>query len=144
MKDVRDCAVNFEAVKLRMNQTKDGVVLHLAIHPDEVPDALFRSFVGKRYMVAMVELDEQDNPVQPNERTEGQKAVQQAALLCKNTDFQRFMVDQGHAFAVTEEDCTEGLRDYLGVDTRSELNANPEARKRLSVLIQKFKQETGR
>ena len=53
-------AVHFEAVKTSMSQSKAGTILRLAIHPNEVPANLHTDWVGSRYMVAMVKLNEQD------------------------------------------------------------------------------------
>jgi hypothetical protein len=48
--------LQFEAVKMALKQNKDGYVLTMSIHPDEIPDELMRDFVGARYQVVMVRL----------------------------------------------------------------------------------------
>jgi hypothetical protein len=48
--------LQFEAVKMALKQNKDGYVLTMTVHPDEVPDALLRDYVGARYQVVMVRL----------------------------------------------------------------------------------------
>jgi len=50
--------LQFEAVKVALKQNKDGYVLTLNVHPDEVPDSLLRDFVGARYQVVMVRLSD--------------------------------------------------------------------------------------
>ena len=50
--------VQFEGLKTGFRQNKDGYVLSLAIHPDDVPSELMKDFVGSRYMVVMVRLAE--------------------------------------------------------------------------------------
>lgn len=40
--------LQFEAVKMALKQNKDGYVLTMNVHPDEVPDALLRDFGGGR------------------------------------------------------------------------------------------------
>ena len=40
--------VNFEAVKIAMRQDKNGYVLTLSVHPDDVPESLLRNWVGSR------------------------------------------------------------------------------------------------
>ena len=37
MAEVKDAAVHFEAVKTSMSQSKQGTILRLALHPNEVP-----------------------------------------------------------------------------------------------------------
>ena len=72
MTDIRKAAVNFEAVKTSMSQSKAGTILRLAIHPNEVPASLHTDWVGARYMVAMVRLEDGEsiavNPeqIEPN------------------------------------------------------------------------------
>ena len=62
MEQVRDAAVNFEAVKISMSQDKNGITLRLSLHPNECPPSLHTDWVGSRYMVAMVKLNDQDEP----------------------------------------------------------------------------------
>ena len=46
--DVRSAAVNFEAVKTSMSQSKQGTILRLALHTTEVPPRLNTTWVGSR------------------------------------------------------------------------------------------------
>ena len=46
--DIREAAIHFEAVKIAMNQDKNGWVLKLAIHPNDVPTDLTNSWIGSR------------------------------------------------------------------------------------------------
>jgi hypothetical protein len=50
--DASAASVSFEAVKVKLTQGKDGMLVTLAIHPDEVPDVLVRAFVGSRWGAA--------------------------------------------------------------------------------------------
>jgi len=56
--------VQFEAVKISMTQSSDGIVLKLGIHPDDLSGQLFTDYIGSRYMVAMAKImdDEQPEP----------------------------------------------------------------------------------
>jgi hypothetical protein len=51
--------VNFEAVKTSMMQDKNGTNIRLTIHPNDVPQQLHKDWVGSRYVVVMVKLDEE-------------------------------------------------------------------------------------
>ena len=62
MDDVKELALNFEAVKVSMSQDKNGTNLRLCIHPDDVPQELHQHWVGSRYMVAMVKLNDENEP----------------------------------------------------------------------------------
>ena len=45
--------IQFEAIKTSLKQSKDGYILTLAVHPDDLPDDLMRDFIGSRYVVVM-------------------------------------------------------------------------------------------
>jgi len=57
----------FEGKKIALKQTKDGYAMTLAIHPDDIPDELMRDFVGARYMVVMVRLADNEEPLNREE-----------------------------------------------------------------------------
>jgi len=65
MTDLRAAAIKFEGVKLGMSQSKDGHVFRLSVHPNDTPEDLMRHPVGARYMVALVRLDDHDQPMTP-------------------------------------------------------------------------------
>ena len=54
--------INFEAVKTSMMQDKNGTNIRLTIHPNDVPPELHKDWVGSRYMVVMVKLNEDGTP----------------------------------------------------------------------------------
>jgi hypothetical protein len=60
--DIRQNALSFEAVKVSMNQDKNGIILRLNVHPNDCPKELHTDWVGTRYMVAMVKLNDEDMP----------------------------------------------------------------------------------
>ncbi len=59
---IRHAAMNFEAVKVSMSQDKNGITLRLSVHPNDCPKELHTDWVGTRYMVAMVRLQDDDTP----------------------------------------------------------------------------------
>jgi hypothetical protein len=54
--------ISFEAVKTSMMQDKNGTNIRLTIHPNDVPQDLHKDWVGSRYMVVMVKLNEDGTP----------------------------------------------------------------------------------
>ena len=50
----------FEAIKLQMNQTKDGWVIALRLHPDDLTMELMKLPVGQRVGVALIPIDDDD------------------------------------------------------------------------------------
>ena len=65
--------LQFESVKVALKQNKDGYVLTLCIHPDDVPLELLRDFVGARYQVVMVRLNDEDQPIDRAAEFDGTK-----------------------------------------------------------------------
>ena len=54
--------INFEAVKTSMIQDKNGTNIKLTIHPNDVPEQLHKDWVGSRYVVAMVKVNDDGTP----------------------------------------------------------------------------------
>jgi hypothetical protein len=129
--------LQFEGVKMALKQNKDGYVLTMSIHPDEIPQELLRDFVGARYQVVMVRLGDDDMPMDRREH-DGEKAVRLAGVLCREKEFWEFLVDQNEIFEPDEKDATDWLRRYLCIQSRSDLKINPEARERLSQLSKDY------
>ncbi len=125
--------LQFEAVKMALKQNKDGYVLTMNVHPDDVPDALLRDFVGARYQVVMVRLADDDTPMN-REEFAGHRAVRLAGVLCREAEFWRFLFESDEIDEPTEKYATNWLRRFLGVASRTELKINPEAREKLTTV----------
>jgi hypothetical protein len=133
--------LQFEAVKMALKQNKDGYVLTMTVHPDEVPDALLRDYVGARYQVVMVRLADDDAPLDRRE-FEGHRAVRLAGVLCREPEFWKFLFQSDEIFDPTEDEATNWLRTFLGIKSRTELKINQEARDRLSKLNKDYMEWT--
>ena len=117
--------VQFEAVKISMTQSSDGIVLKLGIHPDDLSDKLFSDYVGSRYMVAMAKImdDEQPEPTKDDIK----RVKDSCCALCREPKFQAWLLrDQGED--VNENNAVSYLREQLGISSRSELDTNSIAR----------------
>jgi hypothetical protein len=126
-------AIQFEGVKVALKQDKTGYVLALSIHPDDVPMDLLRDFVGARYGVAMVRIDGNEQPMNREEH-DGDKSIRIAGLLCRDPDFWRYLYSDTQIMQENEKEATQWLRDYLNVQSRSELKTNLAARELLEKL----------
>ncbi len=129
----------FEARKIALKQTKEGHVLNLAIHPDEIPDEILRDFVGARYMVVMVRLADTEVPMVRNEEYAGVKLVKQAGMLCRETQFWDYLYDQGEIFERNEDHAVGWLCNYLSVLSRTELKTNQKAQHLFEQLNKEYK-----
>ena len=128
---------NFEAVKVALKQDKSGFVLTLSIHPDEVPEEILRDFVGARYQVVMVRLNSDERPMN-REQDHGHDPVRMAGMLCRELAFHKFLCDGGHIFMANEEEATNWLKEYLSVESRSEIKDNANAQQKLRGIYQEF------
>lgn len=134
----REAAVHFEATKIKMLQTKEGMIFSLAIHPDDIPDELVRAFVGSRWMCALVRLGDDEKPVASPAQIEAERAVQSAAMLCRDATFQAWLVGKGLVDIASEIAAADAVREFCQVDSRAELKTNTNARARLARLKEMF------
>ena len=121
-----ESAMQFECRKVALKQDKTGFVLTLCLHPDEIPEELLRDFVGARYAVAMVRIQDDESPTEYRNRT------QQAAILCKNAAFQDW-VGVG-----SEEAAADAICARCGIDSRAELNGNKKAQVEFDQMIKEY------
>lgn len=119
-------AVHFEGVKISMNQSSDGIILKLAVHPDDCPPDLMTDWVGSRYMVAMVRLDDEDKPI-ATKTADIDRLIASCGALCRNPKFQEYVLS-GTGIDRNEENTVRVLRDSLGITSRSDLRTNEQAR----------------
>ena len=107
----------FEAVKLALKQDKNGFVLSLSIHPDELPEEVIRDFVGARYQVVMVRISEDEQPMS-REHELSRDYIRMAGILCRDKKFQQFLVEANQMFEASEEGAAQWLKEELGVKSR--------------------------
>ena|SRR3990167_2880641 len=133
-------ASRFEAVRVSFKQDRDGYIVVLRIHPNDVDGQTMMDPLGQRYYATLNRVDENEKPVHHKEKTAGDLMVQQSGILCKDGEFRAWMKRRGYAFDDTEEGATKGLRDMLGVQSRAELATNEEAQ----VVFRNLLKEYGR
>jgi hypothetical protein len=136
--------MGFEAVKVSMSQDRNGIVLRLNVHPNDCPPELHTDWVGTRYMVAMVRLNDQDEPETREEQQRIERLIASAGLLCRNEEFGSYLVDVGlvdEADPFRMEDAViKAVRQYCGIASRSEFRDNVKAREKFEELREDFRQ----
>lgn len=132
--------LNFEALKVSLRQNKDGYILTLNIHPDDIPEDLLRDFVGAHYQVVMVRLNGDNQPLDRQQEYSGDRAIRIAGLLCRDPQFWSYLVEHTEILNNDEDEATEWLRNELGIKSRSELKTNPDARAKLETIHTGFTQ----
>jgi hypothetical protein len=129
--------IQFEAVKTALKQTKDGYGLSLAVHPDDLPEDLMRDFVGSRYMVVMVRIGDNEQPVNRELEFPGDHAVKMAGMMCRDSDFWKWIKLKTGADVTSEKECAQWLSEFLNIQSRKELKEDQEVRE----VFNKYRKE---
>ena len=127
----------FEAIKVSMKQDNSGYVLTLRIHPDEVPEEILRDFVGARYMAVLVRMNEEERPMN-REAELAKDMVRISGMLCRDPQFWEFLSEAGGIIEKSEKESTEWLKDYLKVESRSDIAKSPKATEKMLGVKQEF------
>lgn len=130
--------LQFEGVKIAMKQDKTGYILTLNVHPDEVPEALLRDFVGARYQVVMVRLNGEERPIN-RDAEYSRDAVRSAGILCRDPRFAQYLMDIGQIFEMTESAVIAWLKEELDIKSRAELKENQQAAQKLQFVLQEYR-----
>lgn len=128
---------NFEAVKVALKQDKTGYILTLCIHPDEISEEIMRDFVGARYQVVMVRVNDENMPMN-REQDLSRDMVRVAGMLCRDQVFWRFLKEAGQIFEASEEASIDWLKHELGVVSRADIPKSQVAINRLNSIRQEF------
>jgi hypothetical protein len=130
--------IQFEAVKIAIKQDRTGYVLTLCIHPDEIPEAMLRDFVGARYQTVMVRIDENEQPYKRKDKPKTTSNL--AAIICKESDFQKYLVECGLAWDMSEKAADAFIKETCCVSSKSQLDTDKEAEETFQQIIGEFKE----
>jgi len=130
--------INFEAIKTGLKQSKDGYLLSLALHPDDMPDHLIKDFVGARYMVVMVRIGDDEQPIKQVRKSD--PAVAMAGLVCRDSMFWEYVCIRDEEIITSEAECSEWMKMYFDIDSRADFKTNTEAREKFIKFKEEFEQ----
>jgi hypothetical protein len=130
-------ALQFECVKVALKQDRTGFILTISIHPDEIPEELVRDFVGARYGVAMVRIQDDESATPYNNR------VKKAGMLCRNHAFYKWLDYVGYRGVTEKGDSDEQravthLYEVCEISSRTELNGNKNAQKKFDEMVDEY------
>ena len=131
--------LQFEAVKIAMKQDKTGIILTLNIHPDELPTDLMRDFVGARYQVVMVRLNDENRPMSRDQEY-SRDPVRTAGILCRDKQFAQYLHDKEQIFEKKEADVIDWLKMELDIESRTELKEDLQKAKKFWAIYQEYQQ----
>ena len=131
--------LQFEAVKIAMKQDKTGIILTLNIHPDELPVDLMRDFVGARYQVVMVRLNDENKPMS-RDLEYSRDPVRTAGILCRDKKFAKYLFENEKIFEEKEADVIEWLKGEIDIESRAELKEDQQKAKRFWSIYEEYQQ----
>ena len=152
---IKDAAQNFEGSLMIMRKAKEGWVFGFGVHPDDAPHGILDASLGTRFQCVLFQIDDNEEFVVPEEVRAGRKAVAVAGQMCREKSFQTFMSFRG-GFPVSQDDtygemrtqaeeeevAAKRLRAEIGIDSRSDLADDSEARNKFRELILEFRSAT--
>jgi hypothetical protein len=127
--------LQYEAIKVAMKQDKEGYLLTLRVHPDDLPVELVRDFCGARYQCVMVRLGDDERPLNRDNFSE---VVKLAGMLPRNPDFRAWLVLTDQIFQNDEDEAVAWLTNHCRISSRRELATNPGAAALLRQVNQEF------
>ncbi len=130
--------VQCEVIKVAMTQDRNGHILKLSIHPNDLPKDLVLDPLGSRYVMVLARLNDQDEIEAPKDKSDGERAVDIAGLLCRNIRFIRWLFDSGFSGGASQSDAVNAVREFCGIQSRSEFRTNEEARNKFFELKSEF------
>ena len=129
--------LQFEAVKIAMKQDKSGIILTLNIHPDELPIDLMRDFVGARYQVVMVRLNDENKPMS-RDAEYSRDPVRTAGILCRDKQFAQYLFDKEQIFEKKEDDVIEWLKGEVDINSRTELKEDQQKARKFWAIYEEY------
>lgn len=108
-----------------------SIVLALADR-DEL--SLFIGKEGKRFMAVLVEVGDDEKPVEPQKKPLGTIA-QWLVLRCQEREFWAFLNSEQAKFIDSEPDAKQAVCEMLKVDSRKDVDGNEQAMGRFHALI---------
>jgi len=118
---------------------------------------------GQRFMAVLVEVGDDERPKEnptavavgtseaservgaeasglPTAGPKGGPLSQDAAMICATEEFQDFASQIAPGFELSEDGAARCVRSYCGVRSRAELDHNPNAASRFSLLMHKYRE----
>lgn len=128
--------IQFEGIKTGLKQSKEGYMLSLAVHPDDLPDNLIRDFVGARYMVVMVRLGDDERPAVQARKSD--PVVSMAGMVCRDKMFWDYVCVIEEEIIQSEAECVEWMKMYFDIDSRADFKTNENAKAKFLTIKEGF------
>jgi len=144
---MKDNMIELKKDALSQKQSGDWKA-SFTLQADDMPDYLLTSPMGRRFYVVFVDADAYDESEGENhnvktkitpEKSDGEKMRQRACILCKDAEFQCFLVRVYFCSGQCSEAAAKAtLCNICNIESRSELTANRDAQMKFIELMDKF------
>ena len=138
MAEIKELAYGFEAIKYALRQNKEGVAITLVVNPNDIPRDLLNDDIGQRYMVGMGKISDGEEIIEGDNAREAKRLLISCGALCRDSDFQRWIEDNGFSMEESEEAAAAAVRGLLRVKSRAEIKTDEEALGRFKRLRDLF------
>lgn len=133
MTNPSNMALDFNAEKVSDGHIRSGWKVTLKVQPGEAPDAFVTAPLGTRWKVALVRLDENDQPVPPQQPEDKETKpdmwnmgpVKQAALFVKDYAFQQFLDSKVTQIVNDEHSAIQAVYAMFYISSRKFLADDP-------------------
>jgi hypothetical protein len=134
-------AIPIEVRKIGYRQsTKDGMVISFAVHPEDMRAEVAAAGLGTRYMMALVEIGDDEKPVEKPKEKRDYSLPQRVAMVCNEPAFEKFLCETEFEdrFMPDKDQVATHVRYLCGVDSRSEILPGTEAARKWDELHGKY------
>ena len=130
--------IQFECLKVALKQDKTGYILTVSIHPDMIPEALLRDYVGARYQAVLVRLDSNERPMDRQEEFAADRSIRISGMLGRDPKFWDYLFSLSEISTKDYETAKQWMRFHLDVESLSYLKTNVLAQTKLDELYRSY------
>jgi hypothetical protein len=130
--------IQFECLKVALKQDKTGYILTVSIHPDMIPEALLRDYVGARYQAVLVRLDSNEQPMDRQEEFAADRSIRISGMLGRDPKFWDYLFSLSEISTKDYETAKQWMRFHLDVESLSYLKTNVLAQTKLDELYRSY------
>jgi hypothetical protein len=130
--------IQFECLKVALKQDKTGYILTVSIHPDMIPEALLRDYVGARYQAVLVRLDSNEQPMDRQEEFAADRSIRISGMLGRDPKFWDYLFSLSEISTKDYETAKQWMRFHLEIESLSYLKTNALAQTKLDKLYRDY------
>tara|TARA_Y100000310_G_scaffold306830_1_gene348347 strand:+ start:832 stop:1299 length:468 start_codon:yes stop_codon:yes gene_type:complete len=141
-----NAAQAFECSLMILRKDKNGWVVGVSVHPNDVPTTLLDAPLGSRFQAVLFQIGDDEKPVELTDIKAGKRLLAEAGELCRKPTFQEFIMtnDMNPQGRIVNSDpesiAADCLRRFLGVSSRSEIATNKDVQEKYKTLAASYRE----